>query len=140
MITLLVGVCGLGAGVLMVGLTPSDGIEIAMAGMFIGAVMNAASNAALFTVLQSTIDPAMQGRVFSLGGSIANAALPLGMAIAGPLADWAGVQAMYIGAGILYILVGGASFFSRDLMRLEEQAGLRKPRAFQRSKVAVQQK
>jgi DHA3 family macrolide efflux protein-like MFS transporter len=120
-LTMLMGVTGLGVGVLIVGLTPSMFFPLALAGMFFGAVMNSMSNASLFTILQSTITPEMQGRVFALGRSLATAAIPLGMLIAGPLADAVGVQALFWGAGIIYILLGVGAFFIPSLMHLEDK-------------------
>jgi DHA3 family macrolide efflux protein-like MFS transporter len=83
--------------------------------------MNSMSNASLFTILQSTITPKMQGRVFALGRSLAMAAIPLGMLAAGPLADVVGVQALFWSAGIIYILLGVGAFFSPALMQLEDK-------------------
>jgi MFS transporter, DHA3 family, macrolide efflux protein len=124
-VTMLMGVTGLGVGVLIVGLTPAAFFPLALAGMFFGAMMNAISNASLFTILQSTITPEMQGRVFALGRSLATAAIPLGMLVAGPLADEVGVRALFLGAGIIYIFLGVGAFFIPALMQLEEQGGTR---------------
>ena len=120
-LTMLMGVTGLGVGVLIVGLTPAMFFPLALAGMFFGAVMNSMSNASLFTILQSTITPEMQGRVFALGRSLATAAIPLGMLVAGPLADEVGVRMLFLGAGIIYIFLGVGAFFSPVLMQLEDK-------------------
>ena len=68
-------------------------------------------NAALMALLQQAIAPEMQRRVWALCGSLAGAAMPLGLVIAGPLADTVGVRALYIVSGILYILLGVGAFF-----------------------------
>lgn len=119
--TTLVGIAGLGVGVLMVGSAPSSLFGLAMAGMFVGAVMNSTSNAALMALLQERIAPEMQGRVWATSGALANAAVPLGMAIGGPLADAAGVRVLYLGAGVLYLLLGLSAFLSKDIMGIEEK-------------------
>jgi len=71
--------------------------------------------------LQSTITPEMQGRVFALGRSLATAAIPLGMLVAGPLADEVGVRMLFLGAGTIYIFLGVGAFFSPVLMQLEDK-------------------
>lgn len=120
MVTMLMGVIGLGVGILVVGLVPATLFPLALLGFSLGAVMNSMSNAALFAVLQQVIAPEMQGRVFALGGSLANAAMPLGLAIAGLFADAVGIRVLYIVAGGLYILVGSGSFLIRALVYIED--------------------
>jgi DHA3 family macrolide efflux protein-like MFS transporter len=53
----------------------------------------------------------MQGRVFSLLGAISAAATPLGLIIAGPLADSFGISILYFIAGTatLILCITGAS-------------------------------
>ena len=91
-----------------------------ISGQFFGATMNAMSNAALIALLQQAIAPEMQGRVFSLGGSLAGVATPLGMAIVGPLADTIGVRTLYIVVGLLYIVVGLSTFSIRAIVWIEQ--------------------
>jgi len=119
-VTTLVGVVGLGIGILLVGITPSSIFALALIGLFFGAVMNSMSNAALMALLQQVITPEMQGRVWALGSSLASAAMPLGLAIAGPLADIVGVRILYIVSGILYILLGIGALFVRAIMHIED--------------------
>jgi len=116
-----------GAGVLLVGITPASFFPLALIGLFFGAVMNSMSNAALFALLQQAIAPEMQGRVFALGRSLAGAAMPLGMALAGPLADAVGVRPLYVGSGILYILVGAGAFLVPVLVHIEGEQGVHAP-------------
>jgi DHA3 family macrolide efflux protein-like MFS transporter len=119
-VTTLIGVVGLGVGVLLIGITPASFFTLALIGLFFGAVMNSMSNAALMALLQQAIAPEMQGRVWALGGSLAGAAMPLGLAIAGPLADMMGVRTLYVVSGILYILLGIGAFFVRAIMHIED--------------------
>jgi DHA3 family macrolide efflux protein-like MFS transporter len=123
-VTTLVGIAGLGFGVLLTGLAPASTVWLALIGLFLGAAMNAMSNAALVALLQQSIAPDMQGRVFSLGGSLANAATPLGMAIAGPLVDAIGVRTLYVVVGVLYVLVGVGAFFVPLIVRFGEDPDL----------------
>jgi len=67
--------------------------------------MNSISNGALFAVIQAAVPHDMQGRVMSILISGATAASPIGLAIAGPLADRYGVPLWYVLAGVLMAAV-----------------------------------
>lgn len=57
------------------------------------------------TVLQETVEPEMQGRVFGFVGIVMAVAMPLGMAIFGPLADTFTVQSLLVAAGLALFVV-----------------------------------
>ncbi len=119
-VTMLVGVIGMGIGLLLVGLTPAAIFPLALVGLFFGAVMNSMCNGAAFALLQEIVAPEMQGRVFTLVMSLCKAAVPIGMAITGPLADRVGVRALYMVAGAALILLGIGGFFMPAIMQLGE--------------------
>jgi DHA3 family macrolide efflux protein-like MFS transporter len=77
------------------------------------------ANGAIF---QTTIPPEMQGRVFALLISLGRITLPLGLAIAGPVADALGAQVWYLTAGIVITVTGVAAFFVPAIMGIEEEA------------------
>lgn len=79
------------------------------------------SDAPLMAILQSVIDKDMQGRVFSLIGSISAAMTPLGLAVAGPVADAIGTRFLLYIAGAAIILTGVACIFIPHIMNLEKQ-------------------
>lgn len=79
------------------------------------------SDAPLMAILQSVIDKDMQGRVFSLIGSISAAIAPLGLAVAGPVADAVGTRFLFYVAGAAIILTGVACIFIPQIMNLEKQ-------------------
>jgi DHA3 family macrolide efflux protein-like MFS transporter len=118
--TIILGVVGMGVSELVVGLAPA--FELALGGMFLAAVMNAACNAAANALIQGSIAPQMLGRVITLVGAVTSLAAPLGMAIAGPVADALGVRTLYLAAGATQILVGMAAFMVPSLMHLGEGA------------------
>jgi DHA3 family macrolide efflux protein-like MFS transporter len=62
----------------------------------------------------------MQGRVFALVQSLATAATPLGMLIAGPVADALGVRVWYLIGGTACILMGVGGFFVPVVVHLED--------------------
>ena len=61
----------------------------------------------------------MQGRVFSLIGSITAITAPLGLAVAGPVADAIGTRFLFYIAGVAVIATGAACIFIPSIMNLE---------------------
>ncbi len=59
------------------------------------------------TLLQETVDPERQGRVFGFVGIVNAVAMPLGMVIFGPLADVVPIEVLMVAAGILTIVAIG---------------------------------
>lgn len=66
-------------------------------------------------LLQETVEPDMQGRVFGLVQIVSAAAVPLGMAVFGPMADSIKVERLLIATGILMALLGASMLLSRSL-------------------------
>lgn len=75
--------------------------------MFLYGVAMVAVQTTITTMLQETAAPEHQGRVFGCMSSIYAGALPVGMALFGPLSDWLPLQAIMVGAGCL--LLGSAA-------------------------------
>jgi DHA3 family macrolide efflux protein-like MFS transporter len=119
-ITSLLGVIGIGFGILLVGLAPSNLFALAVAGYLISGVMNPITNGPLFAALQSIVRADMQGRVMSLLLSAATAMMPLSLLIAGPVSDWLGIRTWYWFGGLACLLVGLAAFFIPVVMNVEE--------------------
>ena len=82
--------------------------------------MNPIVNGPVFAVMQATVAPEMQGRVFTLLQSAASAMSPLSLAVAGPVSDAIGVQAWYIVGGLVCVLMGIGGFFVPALVHLED--------------------
>lgn len=57
------------------------------------------------TLLQETVEPERQARVFGFVGIVTAVAMPLGMVIFGPLADVVAVESLLIVAGVVSIVV-----------------------------------
>jgi DHA3 family macrolide efflux protein-like MFS transporter len=121
-ITSMLGLIGMGIGILMIGLSGANTFWIAVAGMALGGLMNPLVNGPLFAIVQATVEPSMQGRVFTLLGSISAAMSPLSLAVAGPLADKLGIPIWYIISGIACILMGVVSFMVKPVMQLETRS------------------
>ncbi len=63
------------------------------------------------TLLQETVEPERQGRVFGFVGIVISVAMPLGMAVLGPLADVFRVESLLIVTGAAMVIVAGAAIF-----------------------------
>jgi hypothetical protein len=48
--------------------------------------------------------------------------VPLGLAIAGPLADGLGVQVWFVAAGVAMVIIGAGALFVPAVMRIEDRA------------------
>lgn len=113
-----------GAAVLMVGLAPGNLFVLALAGNALNGLLNPLVNGPLFALLQDTVAPDMQGRVFSLVGSLAGAMSPLGMALAAPVADHLGIQVWWWIGGAFCLVMGISMFFIPAVMGIEKASGL----------------
>ncbi|KAA3663654.1 MAG: hypothetical protein DWQ04_09710 [Chloroflexi bacterium] len=82
--------------------------------------MIAMVNGPVRAIMQSVIAPEMQGRVMSLLVSLSSAMSPIGLMIAGPVADLLGIRVWFVFAGVVTSLVGVAGFFMPPLLRLED--------------------
>jgi DHA3 family macrolide efflux protein-like MFS transporter len=91
--------------------------------MFVVGVFNPIVNGSIIAVLQSTIPPEMQGRVFSLVISGISAMTPVGLTIAGPLADAFGVPIWFVISGLVTTSVAITAFFVPAVMNIENQNG-----------------
>lgn len=124
-LTTLMGLVGMGAGILILGLVPPEGFPVALAAMFVAGAMNPITNGPAFAIIQARVAPELQGRVFTTIGSIAGAMMPLGMLVAGPVADGLGVQVWFLVGGAVCALMGATSFFIPTIVYLEDQMAAR---------------
>lgn len=130
-LTSLAGIIGISFGVMLMGLAPAQMLWVGLAGMFVMGFTNPLANGPIFAIIQSTVKPEMQGRVMGLLGSGAAAMMPIGLLMAGPLADRIGVRALYVIGGVACALIAVGSAFIRPLMNIENnrQAAATEPSA-----------
>jgi len=119
--TSLAGLIGMGAGITILGLTDRDTYLLAVGMMGLVGLMNALANGALGAVMQTKIPPEMQGRIFTVIGSLASATSPLGMLLAAPVAEKLGIRAWYLIAGIFCAAMGVYGFLKQDVYTLDDQ-------------------
>jgi DHA3 family macrolide efflux protein-like MFS transporter len=121
MYTMLLGLLGLSVGLMIMGLTPGSLMWLGITGVLIVGIFIPIANGPISAVLQATVEPSMQGRVFTLVGSLASAMTPLGLIIAGPLSDLVNIQIWYIVGGIVALGFGLGGRFSKVLLGIEDQ-------------------
>jgi len=121
-LTSMVGLTGMGVGTLILALAPASSISFAVGAALLVGFMTPMTMGPFFAVIQSTVEPHMQARVFSLLTSVGTGITPLGLMIAGPVADRVGIQAWFLLGGILCILMAVTSLFIPAVMNIEKQA------------------
>ena len=123
-VTALLGSIGLGLGLGLVGLAPSNIFLVAVAGMAVAGLMNPIVNGSLFAIMQSTVPSEMQGRVIAIVMSGTAAMAPLGLAVAGPLAEVVGIRTWFILGGALIVVMGAIGFLVPAVMNIEKMSAL----------------
>jgi len=116
-----VGLLGIGLSSLGLGLVPADLFWIALACSFGFGLTSSLLNGTLMAVLQATVDPALQGRVFTVLNSGASAAAPLGLLVAGPVAERWGTSLWFTAGGLVILLVALIAFGMPTIFTLDEQ-------------------
>jgi DHA3 family macrolide efflux protein-like MFS transporter len=123
-VTSLLGLMGLGAGTLVLGLAPAWALPLAVCGALLVGAMNSLTMGPFMAVIQSTVAPDMQARIFSLMSSIGGGMAPLGLLIAGPVADRMGLHLWFNLGGVLCVLMGLAGLFIPAVMNIEAKRGV----------------
>ncbi|HEU4366513.1 MAG TPA: MFS transporter [Candidatus Krumholzibacteria bacterium] len=112
---------GLGVGVIAVGIAPA--YVPALAAMLLIGLIVPFVNGPIQAILQATIAAEYQGRVFTLVGSLAGVTAPLGLILAAPVAEMAGVRAWYVAGGLVCVAMGAAGYLVPSLLRIETPPG-----------------
>jgi DHA3 family macrolide efflux protein-like MFS transporter len=92
-------------GLLAVGMGFTTNLWLFYGLFFIVGLLVPAFSTSAFTLLQETVEPERQGRVFGFVGIVMSLAMPLGMAILGPLADVVSVEWLLIFTGAATVLI-----------------------------------
>ena len=108
------------AGVGTIVLGTAGSAAMAVAGIVLLGVTIPCVNGPIQAVLQATVAPDLQGRVFTLYGSAAGAMIPLGLAIAAPVAELLGVSAWYLAGGAACVAMGVTGFLVPSIARIED--------------------
>jgi MFS transporter, DHA3 family, macrolide efflux protein len=120
MYTVILALCFCGLAVAGFGFTTSGTFILGLSCAFLVGSFLAMANGPVNAIFQSIIPHDIQGRVFSIIGAISAAVTPLGLLIAGPVADAIGTRYIYYIAGIAALLLGIACLFIPSIMNLEK--------------------
>jgi MFS transporter, DHA3 family, macrolide efflux protein len=118
--TILIGLVLLGVGLAILGLTPPGWFWLAVLSALVIGLTIPFIDGPIMAIVQGTVAPEMQGRVFTLMGSLISITSPIGLAIAGPVSDWAGLQVWFIIAALLCVTAGLVGFLMPSLVHIEE--------------------
>lgn len=119
-VTSLTGIVMFSIAIIAIAAAPANSFWIMLASMFLIGFMMPIVNGPIHALFQSIIEPDMQGRVLSLVDSVAQAMMPLGFLIAGPITDATNYQTWFWVAGILNVLIGLGGFLVPALMNIED--------------------
>ncbi len=108
-----------GIGMLLIGTAARDQLPLAIFGWGVAGFGEAFSLATLNALLQSKTRPEMQGRVFSISGSLINFSVPLSMILSGPAAELFGVHFWYAFSGISVLILASSMMYIPSIFRFE---------------------
>ena len=120
--TSMLGMIVLGTGFVVLGITPGGLFWMALVSIFVVGLMIPLIDGPIMAILQGTVAPEVQGRVFTLMGSLLWFTSPFSLAVAGPVSDWLGLQVWYVVAGLLSLATGLAFYFVPAIANIEENA------------------
>ena len=109
-----------GLCVVVIGFTPSTAFWLAVAATFAIGLLMPPVDGTFMAILQGNVAPELQGRVFSLIGSLLTLSSPVGLALAGPVSDALGLQVWYFIGGVLTSAVAVALFFVPAVINIEQ--------------------
>ncbi len=118
--TTLMGMVLLGLGFVALGLTPGNLFWMALVSTFAIGLTIPLVDGPIMAILQARVAPEMQGRVFTIMGSLLLITSPIGLAAAGPISDALGLQVWYLTAGALSTAAGLAAFFVPAIVNIEQ--------------------
>ncbi len=118
--TALIALIVIGILDMLIGLMPPDAFFQATALFFLAAGLGTIVNGSVLALLQSTIPADKQGRVFALVGAGSTAMMPIGLVIAGPVADVYGVPIWFIASGVATIVLGTAALLTPSVRALDD--------------------
>ncbi|GMQ78301.1 MAG: MFS transporter [Anaerolineae bacterium] len=121
--TSLFGIILLGFGLLALGLVPDTLFIAAVLLVFFLGLTTPIIDGPIMAILQGSVTPDMQGRVFTLITSLVSITTPIGLVIAGPVSDQVGLQFWFLLSGAVCILVGLLFFFVPAVVNIDENQG-----------------
>ena len=109
-----------GFGLLGFSQTPAEMFLLGIGFVFVFGFMNAIGNSSFFSVLQVVVPHEIQGRVFTLIMASSIAVSPIGLVIAGPVAELFGIRFWFVIAGLIIIIGSSMGFIIPGIKDLEK--------------------
>lgn len=114
------GIAGMSIGALLIALAPADSYWMAVVGMAIFGVLNPIANGPFMAIMQSVVAPEMQGRFFTVLNTMSQGMAPIGLLIAGPVADTLGIQFWFFIGAVGLLGTSALFLFTPSLRNLED--------------------
>lgn len=133
--TTFAGLIAAGLATLALGAAPTW--SLAMVAMAAVGLSVPFANGPIQAVLQATVAPEFQGRVFTLYASLGTLVAPIGLLLAAPVAEVFGVRVWYAAGGLACVSMGVVSFFIPSIARLEPSAASSSRESSQSGEVAA---
>jgi DHA3 family macrolide efflux protein-like MFS transporter len=119
MLTSMLGLMGMGIGTLMMAIAPPSALLMAVAAALCVGIMTPITMGPFYAVIQSAVEPEMQARIITLLSSVGGGMAPIGLMIAGPVADHTGIKTWFFLGGILCVLMSLAGLITPTVMNIE---------------------
>jgi DHA3 family macrolide efflux protein-like MFS transporter len=118
--TMMLGMTVGGLSLAALGFTPAAMFWMALVSLFLFGLMVPLIDGPFAAILQASVAPEMQGRMFTLVGSLLNLTSPLGLVIAGPVSDMLGLQVWYVVGGLLTTVAGLVGLLAPVVVNIEQ--------------------
>ena len=119
--TVLMGILGIGAGMLVFGLIPADRYTLSLVDLGVVGLMASFANGSLGPLLQTKVPSEVQGRVFMLLSSLSLGMMPIGLFFSAPIADHFGTQVCYVVGGSACLVIGLLGLMDKRVNTLDLQ-------------------
>jgi len=120
-VTSMLGLMGMGVGTLVFAVAPATALWLAVIGALFVGIMTPMTIGPFYAMIQTIVEPDMQARVFSLLNGAGAAMVPIGLLVAGPVADRFSIQVWFIFGGLLCILMAICGLFIPTVMQIESR-------------------
>ena len=120
-ITAMLGLMGMGVGTLVFAFAPATALWLAVFGALLVGIMTTMTMGPFYAMIQTIVEPDMQARILSLLSSVGTAMVPLGLLVAGPIADRFSIQVWFLFGGLLCIVMAICGLFIPAVMQIESR-------------------
>ena len=118
--TILLGVFGVGMACLILGLSPASLFWLGLMSVFAIGFMISLTDAPISAIMQATVPPQMQGRVFGLLGSLFSLTTPIGLVIVLWVGDRIRIPFLFALAGTICMVVACVCALIPALRNIED--------------------